>query len=110
MPEEEVEQLNLIFILGIGRYRLLAGRETDELTFVGGLHHSTHPMNAFYGSGTMIGACWGHKDEGTQSLLIKKESTPVPIIMWCDKHPSGYVCRGSGNTGIKAVNVCPAQN
>ena len=106
MPKEEAEQLSLIFIMGIGTYRLLAGRETDELTFVGGLHHSIHSMNAFYGSGTMLGAYWGHKDEGTLSLLIKKQSTPVPIIMWCNKHPNG----GSGNTGTKAVNVFPAQN
>lgn len=65
MPNEEAAQMNLFLILEINRYGLLAGRHVDELTFVGGLHHSIHSMNDFYGSRIMLGACQGHKDEGT---------------------------------------------
>lgn len=44
MPNEEAAQLNLFLILEIKRYRLLAGKDVDELTFVGGLPHSIHSM------------------------------------------------------------------
>lgn len=57
--------MNLFLILEINRYRLLAGRHVDELPIVGGLRHSVHSMNDFCGSWTMLGACQGHKDEGT---------------------------------------------